>query len=164
MYDVIMEKGAKILKTEEHPRLKRIYGNQIIKKYQFFHDFFGIDETLMKIVRYFHSAAMMGEESRQVLYLVGPVGAGKSSIMEALKRGLEMSPPVFALKGCPMREEPLHLVPKHLRDKFSKLLGVHIEGDLCPVCRYRLKAEYGGEYERFPVETINFSIRGRTGI
>src|SRR5690606_41858916 len=69
-----------------HPRLKRIYGNQIIKKYKFFDDFYGIDETVMKIVRYFHSAAMMGEESRQVLYLVGPVGAGKSSIMEALDR------------------------------------------------------------------------------
>ena len=164
MYEIIMEQGAEVIRTEEHPRLKRIYGNQIIKKYKFFDDFYGIDETVMKIVRYFHSAAMMGEESRQVLYLVGPVGAGKSSIMEALKRGLETSPPVFALQGCPMHEEPLHLVPKHLREKFSKLLGVHIEGDLCPVCRYRLQAEYGGEYERFPVETINFSIRGRTGI
>jgi serine protein kinase len=164
MYDIILEQGAKAIRTEEHPRLKRIYGNQIIKKYKFFEDFYGIDETIMTIVRYFHSAAMMGEESRQVLYLVGPVGAGKSSIMEALKRGLEMSPPVFALKGCPMREEPLHLVPKHLRDKFSKLLGVHIEGDLCPVCRYRLKAEYSGEYERFPVEVLDFSIRGRVGV
>jgi len=57
----------------------------------------------MKIVRYFHSAAMAGEEARQVLYLVGPVGAGKSSLMEALKRALEMSPPIYALKGCPMR-------------------------------------------------------------
>lgn len=164
MYDIIMEQGAKVIKTEEQPHLKRIYGNQIIKKYKFFSDFYGIDETIMKIVRYFHSAAMMGEESRQVLYLVGPVGAGKSSIMEVLKRGLETSPPIFALKGCPMREDPLHLVPKHLRDKFVKLLHTHIEGDLCPVCRYRLKAEYGGEYERFPVETIDFSIRGRTGI
>ena len=104
MYEIIMEQGAEAIRTEEHPRLKRIYGNQIIKKYKFFEDFYGIDETIMKIVRYFHSAAMMGEESRQVLYLVGPVGAGKSSFMEALKRGLEMSPPIFALKGCPMRE------------------------------------------------------------
>jgi len=54
----------------------------------------------MKIVRYFHSAAMAGEEARQVLYLVGPVGAGKSSLMEALKRALEMSPPIYALKDA----------------------------------------------------------------
>ncbi len=164
MYEVIMEKGATILNTEEHPRLKRIYGNRIIKKYHFFEDFYGIDETIMKIVRYFHSAAMMGEESRQVLYLVGPVGAGKSSIMEALKHGLETSPPIFALKDCPMQEEPLHLIPMHLRKKFMTLLNVHIEGDLCPVCRYRLKNEYNGEYERFPVEVVEYSIRSRKGI
>ncbi|MGE5558783.1 MAG: serine protein kinase [Bacillota bacterium] len=164
-YDMIMQKGVESIKTEEHPRLRRIYGNQIIKRYDFFKgDFFGIDETIMKIVRYFHSAAMMGEESRQVLYLVGPVGAGKSSIMEALKKGLESLPPVYALQGCPMREEPLHLIPKHLRDEFVKVLNVHIEGELCPVCRYRLKNDFDGAYENFPVETVDFSIRSRKGI
>lgn len=84
MYKMIVEPGVKVIKTDENPRLRRIYGNDTIKKYKFFEDdFFGIDKTLMKIVRYFHSAAMAGEESRQVLYLVGPVGAGKSSLMEA---------------------------------------------------------------------------------
>ncbi|NLY44313.1 MAG: serine protein kinase, partial [Clostridiaceae bacterium] len=165
MYQAIVEKGVEVVKTEENPRLRRIYGNDIIKKYSFFkNDFFGIDKTLMKIVRYFHAAAMKGEESRQVLYLVGPVGAGKSSIMEALKKALEESPPIYALKGCPMQEEPLHLVPKHLRRKFEELLDVEIEGDLCPICRYRLKEDYNGEFERFPVETVEFSIRSRRGI
>ncbi|MDK2801226.1 MAG: serine protein kinase [Clostridiales bacterium] len=165
MYEVIMSKGVEVINAEENPRLKRIYGNDIIKKYNFFkNDFFGIDKTLMKIVRYFHAAAMRGEESRQVLYLVGPVGAGKSSIMESLKKALEMSPPIYAIKGCPMREEPLHLIPKHLREEFGKILNVQIEGDLCPVCRYRLKEEYNGEFEKFPVETVDFSIRSRKGI
>ncbi|HWR06462.1 serine protein kinase, partial [Sporomusa sp.] len=126
--------------------------------------FFGIDKSIMKIMRYFHSAAMKGEESRQVLYLVGPVGAGKSSIMESLKQALEMSPPVYVLKDCPMREEPLHLIPKHLRPQFEEMLGIKIEGDLCPICRYRLKNEYQGEFERFPVTTSEFSIRSRKGI
>lgn len=165
LYDIIIQEGCEILKPEENPRIRRIYGNEIIKKYNFFKDdFFGIDKTLMKIVNYFYSAAMKGEESRQVLYLVGPVGSGKSSIMEALKRALERSEPIYAIKGCPMREEPLHLVPKHLRKQFEELLGVQIEGDLCPICRYRLKEEYNGEYERMPVVTVNFSIRSRKGI
>lgn len=165
LYDLIISQGIEAVKTDENPRLRRIYGNDIIKKYSFFeNDFFGIDKTIMKIVRYFHSAAMAGEEARQVLYLVGPVGAGKSSIMEVLKKALECADPIYSLKGCPMREEPLHLIPKHLRDEFEKTLNTKIEGDLCPVCRYRLKTEYNGEYERFPVVSTGFSIRSRKGI
>lgn len=165
MYDLLVTSGVETLKTEEVTRLKRIYGNDTLKRYSFFQDkFFGIDKSIMKIMRYFHSAAMKGEESRQVLYLVGPVGAGKSSIMESLKQALEMSPPIYVLKECPMREEPLHLIPKHLRPQFEELLGVKIEGDLCPICRYRLKHEYNGEFERFPVTTSEFSIRSRKGI
>jgi serine protein kinase len=165
MYNLITNPGVEIIKTDENPRLRRIYGNDVVKKYKFFEDdFFGIDKTIMKLVRYFHSAAMAGEESRQVLYLVGPVGSGKSSLMEALKKALEMSTPVYALKGCPIREEPLHLIPKHLRKQFEEILNVKVEGDLCPICRYRLKNEFNGEYEKFPVETVGFSIRSRKGV
>lgn len=165
MYDIVTGKGYEALKPEENPRIRKIYGNETIKKYNFFrNDFFGIDKTLMKIINYFYSASMRGEESRQVLYLVGPVGSGKSSIVDALKKALENCEPIYALKGCPMREEPLHLVPKHLRKEFEDMLGVSIEGDLCPVCRYRLKEEYHGEYEKFPVVTTDFSIRSRKGI
>ncbi|HWP97997.1 MAG TPA: PrkA family serine protein kinase [Syntrophomonadaceae bacterium] len=165
LYRLITEPGVKIIKSEEDPRLKRIYGNETIKKYHFFQDdFFGIDTTIMEIVRYLHSAAMRGEESRQVLYLVGPVGSGKSSIMESLKKTLEQSPPVYALQGCPMREEPLHLIPKHLRARFEEILGVNIEGDLCPICRYRLLHDYQGEFERFPVVSFDYSVRSRRGV
>lgn len=165
MHDIIIESGFEILKPEENPRVRKIYGNEIIKKYNFFkEDFFGIDKVLMKLVNYFHAASMKGEEARQVLYLVGPVGAGKSSLVEALKKALESAEPVYALKDCPMSEEPLHLIPKHLRKDFEDMLGVQIEGDLCPVCRYKLKNEYNNEYEKFPVVKNTFSIRSRKGI
>lgn len=164
IFSLISNAGVEVVRTDEHPRLRRIYGNDVIKRYRFFEDFYGIDKTIMNIVRYFHSAAMAGEEARQVLYLVGPVGSGKSSIMEVLKRALEVSPDIYYLKGCPMREEPLHLVPKHLRREVEELLKVQIEGDLCPICRYRLKHDYAGEYEWFPVEKTGFSIRSRKGI
>jgi serine protein kinase len=165
LYDIIVEKGFEVLKPEDNQRVRKIHGNEIIKKYNFFKDdFFGIDKALMKLVNYFYAAAMEGEEARQVLYLVGPVGSGKSSLVEALKKALERSDPIYALKGCPMREEPLHLIPKHLRPEFEKILGVEIEGDLCPICRYRLKEEYHGEYEKFPIVSTDFSIRSRKGI
>ncbi|MGE5415721.1 MAG: serine protein kinase [Acidobacteriota bacterium] len=165
MYNVITSRGLETIDTEADQRLKRIYGKDTIKRYKFFeNDFYGIDKTIMELVRYFHSASMRGEESRQVLYLVGPVGSGKSSIMESLKRALEQQPPIYVLKDCPMREEPLHLIPKHLRSHFSEILGVNIEGELCPVCRYRLINEYKGEYENFKVVTKDFSIRSRKGI
>ena len=165
MYDTITKDGFEILRPEVNPRIRKIYGNDIIKRYKFFKDdFFGIDKVLMKIVSYFYSASMQGEESRQVLYLAGPVGAGKSSLVEALKKAFENTEPVYVLKGCPMNEEPLHLIPKHLRRHFEDALGVHIEGDLCPACKYRLLHEYGGKFEDFPVTTTTFSIRSRKGI
>lgn len=164
IYNLISKAGVEVVRTDECSRLRRIYGNDVIKKYKFFENFYGIDKTIMKIVRYFHSAAMAGEESRQVLYLVGPVGSGKSSIMEEIKRALESSQEIYALKDCPMQEEPLHLVPYHLRSKFEEILNVRIEGDLCPVCRYRLWNEYAGRYEDFPVIKTGFSISSRKGI
>jgi serine protein kinase len=165
MYNLITDPGVEVLKSEENLRIRKIYGNETIKSYNFFkNDFFGIEKTLMKIASYFYSAAMNGEESRQVLYLVGPVGSGKSSIVEVLKRALEESEAVYSLKGCPMREEPLHLIPKHLRKQFEENLGIKIEGDLCPVCRHRLKEEFKGQYENFPVVKTGFSIRSRKGI
>ena len=165
IYDNVINKGVETLKGEEDPKIRKIHGNEIIKKYGFFkEDFFGIDKVAMKIVSYLHSASMKGEEARQVLYLVGPVGAGKSSLVEALKQALVSSEAIYALKGCPMQEEPLHLIPKHLRKDFERVLGVEIEGELCPVCKYRLENEYKGEYENFPIEKKTFSINARRGI
>ncbi|MDW8369276.1 MAG: serine protein kinase, partial [Geminicoccaceae bacterium] len=83
MYDMIVSAGVSEIDTEQDPRAKRVFGDQHVKVYNFFKDeFFGMERTLDKIVRYFHSAAMGGEEARQVLYLMGPVGSGKSSLVE----------------------------------------------------------------------------------
>ncbi|HEY6367564.1 MAG TPA: serine protein kinase [Candidatus Binatia bacterium] len=165
LYDVIIKSGIRDIQESGDPHVKRLYKDEFIKVYDFFADeFFGIEKTIAQIVRYFHAASLKGEESRQVLYLMGPVGSGKSSLVEKLHRGLEESEPVYAIEGCPMFEEPLHLIPRHLRKEFEKMLGVHVEGDLCPVCRFRLKEEFGGKYEEFPVCTVEFSKRSRIGI
>ncbi|MGH7836770.1 MAG: serine protein kinase [Candidatus Binataceae bacterium] len=165
IYDMMMTTGTRNIHETDDPRTKRLYKDEPIKVYNFFADeFFGIERTLAQIVRYFHSASLKGEESRQVLYLMGPVGSGKSSLVERVHRGLEEAAAVYAIVGCPMHEEPLHLIPRHLRREFEKMLGVNIEGDLCPVCRYRLKEEFQLRYEEFPVETRNFSKRNRVGV
>ena len=163
LYDVILSAGVEDIPEDGHPAV--LYGEGVSKTYKFFADeFFGIEKVVSQIVRYFHSAALKGEEARQVLYLMGPVGSGKSSLVERLEHALEDAPPFFAIDGCPMFEEPLHLIPRHLRKEFEKMLGVHIEGDLCPVCRHRLADEFGGRYEEVPVVTQRFHRRGRVGI
>ncbi len=165
IYDLIISAGLHPLADTDDPRTKRLFKDEPIKVFDFFADeFFGIERTIAQIVRYFHSASLKGEESRQVLYLMGPVGSGKSSLVERIQRGLEQIGLIYAIEGCPMNEEPLHLVPRHLRREFEKMLGVHIEGDLCPVCRYRLKSEFNNRYEEFPVIARNFSKRNRVGV
>lgn len=165
LYDTIIAAGTTSIEESDNPKLQRLFKDNGVKIYNFFADeFFGMEHTIEAIVRYFKSASMRGEESRQVLYLMGPVGSGKSSLVEKLKRCLELGPSMYAIKGCPMHEEPLHLIPRHLRDKFEKILKVKIEGDLCPICRFRLTEEYGGNYEQFPVVTKGFSKRARVGI
>ena len=165
IYDIIIKMGTVDVHDTDDPRVKRLYKDESLKSYGFFREeFFGIEKTISQIVRYFHAASLKGEESRQVLYLMGPVGSGKSSLVEKLQRGLESSDPFYAIEGCPMFEEPLHLLPRHLRKEFEKMLGTHIEGDLCPVCRFRLKDEFGGHYEEVPVVSRMFSKRNRIGI
>ena len=165
IYDMIMSVGVRNVQDSDDQRSKRLHKDEPVKVFNFFADeFFGIEKTVSQIVRFFHSASLKGEESRQVLYLMGPVGSGKSSLVERVQRGLEQALPVYAIEGCPMNEEPLHLIPRHLRREFEKMLGVHIEGDLCPVCRYRLRQEFGQRYEEFPVATRSFSKRNRVGV
>ena len=165
IYDLIISAGLHPLADTDDPRTKRLFKDEPLKVFDFFADeFFGIERTIAQIVRYFHSASLKGEESRQVLYLMGPVGSGKSSLVERVQRGLEQIGLIYAIEGCPMNEEPLHLVPRHLRREFEKMLGVHIEGDLCPVCRYRLKSEFNNRYEEFPVIARSFSKRNRVGV
>src|SRR3546814_6897243 len=63
-----------------------------------------------------------------------------------------------------MQEEPLHLIPRPLRREFEKMLDAPIEGDLCPICRFRVEEEHGGRYEDVPVTTVGFSKQSRRGV
>jgi serine protein kinase len=151
--------------SKEDARCANLFGGESVRTYDYFQSkFFGMERSLAKVMRYLHSAAMRGEESRQVLLLLGPVGAGKSALVEHVKRALEAVPSFYQIKGCPIQEEPLHLIPRSLRDKFKDIYGISIEGDLCPVCRHRLLHEHDGDYVNYPVVESTFSVRGRRGI
>jgi serine protein kinase len=141
-----------------------------VARYNFFaHELFGIEEPLARIVEYFKSAAQRLEVRKRILLLMGPVGGGKSTIVTMLKRGLEEwtrteGGAVYAIKDCPMHEEPLHLIPQELRAEIEKHYGIYIEGDLCPQCRYALEHTYGGRHEDVKVQRILFSEKERVGI
>ncbi|HEV7396000.1 MAG TPA: hypothetical protein VGN86_05780 [Pyrinomonadaceae bacterium] len=138
--------------------------------YKFFApELFGIEEPIAKLVEYFKSAAQRLEVRKRILLLMGPVGGGKSTIVNMLKRGLEdwtraEGGSVYAIKNCPMHEEPLHLIPHELRPEIEKHYGIYIEGDLCPQCRYTLEHTYNGRHEDVLVRRVAFSEKERVGI
>jgi serine protein kinase len=141
------------------------------KRYLFFsRELFGLDRAIERLVEeYFHSAARRLDVRKRILLLMGPVSGGKSTIVTMLKKGLEQysrtdAGAVYAIKGCPMQEEPLHLIPSSMREEVEQELGVRIEGKLCPSCRLRLKEEYGNRIEDVPVERILLSEDDRVGI
>ncbi|HSE24624.1 MAG TPA: hypothetical protein VLB68_23375 [Pyrinomonadaceae bacterium] len=141
-----------------------------ILSYNFFsNELYGIEEPIAKIVEYFKSAAQRLEVRKRILLLMGPVGGGKSTIVMMLKRGLEDwtktdGGAVYAIKDCPMHEEPLHLIPHQLRAEVEKHYGIYIEGDLCPQCRYSLDKTYHGRHEDVRVHRVSFSEKERVGI
>jgi serine protein kinase len=139
-------------------------------RYNFFsQEIFGLDKSLQQIVEYFHSAAQRLEVRKRILLLMGPVGGGKSTIVYLLKRGLEQytrsnEGAVYAIKECPMHEEPLHLIPAELREDVEREFGIYIEGELCPHCRWMVEEKYGGKIEDVLVHRIAFSEKNRAGI
>lgn len=141
------------------------------RKYNFFEkEIFGLDSAIEKLVEeYFHSAARRLDVRKRILLLMGPVSGGKSTIVTILKRGLEQfsrtdQGAVYAIKGCPMHEEPLHLIPHELRSEVEQEFGVKIEGNLCPSCQIRLRDDYEGRIEDVPVERVLLSEDNRVGI
>jgi serine protein kinase len=138
--------------------------------YRFFRDeLFGLDVPLERVVRTFETAAQGHETRRRILLLWGPPGGAKSSVATLLKRGLEdwtrtEEGAVYALQGCPMHEEPLHLVPAALRTQAREHTQVGVEGSPCPVCSWRLEHEFDGDFLNFPIERIVFSEARRVGI
>ena len=163
LYNTVKDYGIEEM-PDSDPRKRKIFDGENVMLYKYFEDeFFGLEKVIGMLMRFLKAASLKGEESRQVLLLMGPVGAGKSALTEHIKNVLE-GHPYYHLKDDPQQGEPLHLIPRAIRPKFESLLGVKIEGDVSPIARYKLLNEFGGEYEKFPVIESTFSQRARRGI
>ncbi|MDF2557919.1 MAG: Serine protein kinase [Bacillales bacterium] len=141
------------------------------KSYSFFaNDLFGLEEPLERLVEeYFHPSAMRLDVRKRILLLMGPVSGGKSTLVTLLKRGLEKysyteNGAIYAIKDCPMHEDPLHLIPQQLRDDFFKEYGIRIEGSLSPLNQMRLETEYNNRTEDVLIERVFLSEDRRIGI
>ncbi|HUW63943.1 MAG TPA: protein prkA [Spirochaetia bacterium] len=130
---------------------------------------FGIDRSVAAFVDVIAAAARGLDTRKRIILLVGPVGSGKSTLAILLKKGLEKfsltdEGAVYAIKGCAMHEEPLHLIPPSLRAEARQELGVRIEGDLCPQCQWNLEHLYHNDPFAVPVHRIIISEQNRVGI
>ena len=162
LFEAIEEHGNYAM--PDSSRKYKIFDGENIKIHKYFEgEFFGMETVIEKVMSFLSSAAHKGEESRQVLLLMGPVGAGKSALTEHIKKALE-GKKYYHLKGDPHRGEPLQLIPRSLRASFEKELGVRIDGDISPVARHKLLNDYSGKYEEFEVEETSFSQRARRGV
>jgi serine protein kinase len=94
--------------TRNDPRTSHIFANKVIKVYPAFREFYGMEDVIEQVVAYFRHSAQGLEEKKQILYLLGPVGGGKSSIAERLKQLMERVP-LYTIKGLPVNESPLGL-------------------------------------------------------
>lgn len=146
-----------LVDTNSDPVLGRIYQNRTIKVYPSFKDFYGMEETIERIAGYFNYAAQGLEEKKQILYLLGPVGGGKSSIAERLKALME-DYPVYVLKAedqiSPVFESPLGLFnPQKFSDLFEDKYNIarrRLTGLMSPWAAKRLQ-EFDGDISRFSV-------------
>jgi serine protein kinase len=163
LFEAIEEHGSYAMPDSDTRKFK-VFDGENIKIHKYFEgEFFGMETVVEKVMSFLSSAAHKGEESRQVLLLMGPVGAGKSALTEHIKKALE-GKKYYHLKGDPHRGEPLQLIPRSLRASFEKELGVRIDGDISPVARHKLLNDYSGKYEEFEVEETSFSQRARRGV
>ena len=142
-----------LLDTRHDQRLSRLFGNKVIKIYPAFKDFYGMEDPIEQVVSYFRHAAQGLEEKKQILYLLGPVGGGKSSIAERLKQLMEQVP-FYALKGSPVNESPLGLF-NHAEDAPVLASQYHIPSRylqrvMSPWAVKRLE-EFNGDIRQFRV-------------
>jgi serine protein kinase len=166
IYNMINDYGV----TEVDESLKS-RGYEDLVKYKFFEGkIFGTLEPIHDIMRFLKAAARRTETGKRILIMVGPVSSGKSTIATLIKKGLENDKtPKYAIKDCPIHEEPLHLIPLNDRPYWEEQLGVKIEGDLCPVCAQMVEEKYRNtegyiKWEDVPVTAIQFSEQKRVGI
>ncbi|MCA1907445.1 MAG: PrkA family serine protein kinase [Magnetospirillum sp.] len=159
-----------IVDTAKDPRLSRVFMNRTLKVYPAFAEFYGMEETIERIVGYFRHAAQGLEERKQILYLLGPVGGGKSSLAERLKALMEVMP-IYVLKAgkevSPLFESPLGLFDPEtmgpvLEDKYG-IARRRLPGLMSPWAVKRLD-EFGGDISRFKVVKVYPSRLRQIGV
>ncbi|MEN3371548.1 PrkA family serine protein kinase [Dechloromonas sp. ZS-1] len=155
-----------VVDTRLDPRQSRIFANKVIKLYPAFREFYGMEDVIEHIVAYFRHAAQGLEEKKQILYLLGPVGGGKSSLAERLKALIEKVP-FYAIKGSPVHESPLALFNI---DEDGPILeqdyGIprrYLGGIMSPWAVKRLH-EYGGDITRFKVVRLRPSVLNQVAV
>ena len=155
-----------LIDTRHDPRLSRLFSNKVIKIYPSFREFYGMEDTIEKIVSFFRHAAQGLEEKKQILYLLGPVGGGKSSLAEKLKELIEAFP-IYALKDSPVNESPLGLFsPREDATILEEDYGIprrYLSGIMSPWAAKRLK-EFNGDITQFKVHRLRPSVLHQVGV
>ncbi len=155
-----------VVDTRTDPRLSRIFSNRIIRRYPAFREFYGLEDVVAQIVAFFKHAAQGLEERKQVLYLLGPVGGGKSSLAERLKSLMERYP-IYALKGSPVNESPLGLFqPDREGAALESEYGIprrYLSGIMSPWAVKRLQ-EFDGDISQFRVVRVAPSVLKQVAI
>jgi len=158
--------SPELVDTSTDPRLSRLFFNKVIQRYPAFDAFYGMEDAIEQIVAYFKHSAQGLEENKQILYLLGPVGGGKSSLAEKLKSLMEKEP-IYAIKDSPVFESPLGLFdPDEDGEILLNEYGVptrYLNTIMSPWAVKRLN-EYGGDITKFKVVKVNPSILNRIGI
>ncbi|MAR89365.1 MAG: PrkA family serine protein kinase [Pseudomonadota bacterium] len=155
-----------LIDTSLDPRLSRIFSNKIIRRYPAFSEFYGMEECIEQIVSYFRHAAQGLEEKKQILYLLGPVGGGKSSLAERLKHLIERVS-FYAIKDSPVNESPLNLfAPEEDATILEEEYGIprrYLKGIMSPWAVKRLH-EFNGDISKFKVVKLYPSILDQVGV
>ncbi len=155
-----------LVDTSQEPRLSRIFSNKVISSYPAFEEFHGMEDAIEQIVSYFKHAAQGLEEKKQILYLLGPVGGGKSSLAERLKALMELLP-IYAIKDSPVFESPLGLFDvSEDGDILQADYGIsarYLNKIMSPWAAKRLH-EYGGDITQFKVVKVQPSILDQISI
>jgi len=159
-----------VVDTARDPRMGKIFMNRTIKVYPAFSEFYGMEETIERIVGFFRHAAQGLEERKQILYLLGPVGGGKSSLAERLKSLMEKCP-IYVLKAgkdiSPAFESPLGLFnPDEMGEVLDERYGIprrRLTGLMSPWAVKRLD-EFGGDISRFKVVKLHPSKLRQIGV
>jgi len=155
-----------LLDTSTDSRLSRIFSNKVIRRYPAFAEFHGMEDCIEQIVAFFRHAAQGLEEKKQILYLLGPVGGGKSSLAEKLKQLMERIP-FYAIKASPVFESPLGLFnPNEDATILEEEYGIPrrcLRTAMSPWASKRL-IEFGGDISKFRVVKLYPSILQQVGI